>query len=94
MTDLKHRGGAFFPIGYTEAPFTLEMRKGKRGAVVSVGNVVSVAELSESRIELLSRGGRLALCGEGLMLSVFEERTVEIYGKILSIEIQYGRKGK
>ena len=94
MTDLKHSGMGTFVRGFTEAPFTLEMRKGKRGGIISVGNVVSVAELSEDKIELLSRGGRMSVGGEGLTLSVFEERSVEIAGKIMSIEIQYGRAGK
>lgn len=85
---------SFLPKGYSESPFSLEMRKGKRGSIMSVSDVIGVFEYSSNRVELTSRGGKLAVSGEGLVLSVFEERTVEIYGKITGIEIIYGKAGK
>ena len=94
MTDYKNESNRKHYMGFTESPFSLEMRKGRKGGILSVSDVVSVSDFSEERIELLSRGGRMCVTGERLVLSLFEDRAVEIYGKITGIEIQYGKVGR
>ena len=91
MTGIKDKERGALPKGLNEAPFAIEMRKGRRGGVLSVSHVVAVSDFKEDRIELVSKGGRMTVTGEALTLSLFDERSVEIYGRIKGIEIFYGK---
>ena len=91
MTVIKDKDWRAVPKGLYEAPFAIEMRKGRRGGVLSVLQVVAVSDFKDDRIELVSKGGRLTVSGEGLTLSLFDGRIVEIYGRITGIEIFYGK---
>ena len=75
------------------APPTLhaELERRGRSAVLSVFGVVSVGEFCDSAVLLVSRGGRLRVTGERLVLAVFEGRTAEVRGKITGVEVIYGK---
>ncbi len=70
----------------------IELKKNSRGAVLLLSGVVSIAEYSAERVEVLTHSGRINLLGEGLTLSAMEDRSVEVYGRIDSLELGYGRK--
>ena len=72
----------------------IELKKNSRGAVLLLSGVVSIAEYSAERVELLTHCGRINLFGEGLTLSAMEDRSVEVYGRIDGLEMGYGRKGR
>ena len=76
----------------TLAPAVLEIRKTSSGAELSVFGVVGVTELTDEVISLASHSGRVDIRGSKLVLSVFENKSVEIYGKIDGVELGYGKR--
>ena len=70
---------------------TLEMRKTRIGASLVAMNVMGVGELSDTEIVLLSHSGRLTVTGEGLILSVFEDKSIEIFGRINGVSLDYAK---
>ena len=73
-------------------PMVLEIKKTSSGAVLSVVGIMSVTELSGEAISLASHSGRLRVSGTDLVLSVFENRCVEISGKIEGVDMGYGKR--
>lgn len=71
--------------------FNIEIKKGRLGGVMVVTGILALAEFSEERVVLTSHGGRLTVLGEGLGVSALENRTVEVFGKIMQVEIGYGK---
>lgn len=71
--------------------FLLKAERAGRGMRLSVGGIVAVAELSEEKIMLVTHSGRVEVAGDGLLLSVFEGRCVEICGRILEVRFAYGK---
>lgn len=69
----------------------VEIRKTKLGAVAVVLGVLSVLDISDTSALLATHFGRIHFVGEGISLSVFSGRTVELIGKILSVEFSYGK---
>ena len=91
MTKLKK---PFSNIPDPTAPlsdFGIELHRAPRGLAVSVSGVVSVFELNESEIGLLTQRARINIRGERLSLSVFEARRVEIVGRVGDISFRYGK---
>ena len=74
-----------------DAGLAIELRKTKLGAVAVVSGVISVSELTDSTVLLATHSGRVRFVGEELVMSVFSGRTVEILGKIISVEFSYGK---
>ena len=73
------------------SPALLEIRKTSSGAALSVVGIISVTALSGEFISLASHSGRLDIRGSSLVLSVFENKCVEVSGKIESLEMGYGK---
>lgn len=71
--------------------FFLSAERRERGMRISIGAIVSIADFSPEEILLVSHGGRIKVSGEGLMLSVFEGRCVEIIGYVKEIDFLYGK---
>ena len=53
--------------------------------------LVGVSELDDGRTELLSHSGRVIVSGRGLKLTVFENKIIEIKGRIEGINFAYGK---
>lgn len=73
------------------SPVGIEIKKGERGAVISVGGVISVLELSKERISFASHRGKINVLGTSLTLGIYEERRAEVIGRITGVELLYGR---
>ncbi|MBR2930333.1 MAG: YabP/YqfC family sporulation protein [Clostridia bacterium] len=74
------------------APLEIGIRKGHRGASLTVGGVVGVYELTDDAISLGTLSGRITLRGSGLLVSVYSGKTVEIRGRIEEVELSYASK--
>ncbi len=61
------------------------------GMRITFGAVVSVSELAGERILLVSHGGKVEISGEGLELTVFEGRAVEVVGAVREVKFIYGK---
>lgn len=75
----------------SEESFHVEIKKSLRGAVAVISGVMGIGEYTEDSILLLSHSGRMTVVGESLGISVLEERTVEIYGRITEVRLGYGK---
>ena len=73
------------------SPLVIEIKKSSSGAVLSAVGVVSVTELSRESVSLASHSGRLSIKGAELVLSVFENKTVEVSGRIEGVEMLYAK---
>ena len=68
-----------------------EVRKDKHRCAIVVTGVVKIASFSDEKVELISHGGRFAVSGEGLSMTVFEDKSVEIFGRISGVELGYAK---
>ncbi len=73
------------------SPLHLELEKSGAGAVAVVAGIVSIAEYSEQSVTLMSHKGRVILCGKYLTITVLENKTVEVCGRIEEVRFTYGR---
>lgn len=71
--------------------FYLSCEKALGGLSLLVGGIIGVSELDDGRTELLSHSGRVIVSGRGLKLTVFENKSVEINGRIEGINFVYGK---
>lgn len=71
--------------------FFLNAERTGGGVRITVGAIIAVKEITESEILLISHGARVRVIGEKLELSVFEERAVEVNGKIREVVFLYGK---
>ena len=69
----------------------VEMKKTRLGAVLVCTNILAVREISGEKIILLSHSGTITVNGDRLMLSVFEDRSIKIFGRINGVELGYGK---
>ena len=71
--------------------FHLELERRGGACAALVDGVVGVCEFSESTVLLTCHGGRARINGDGLEILTFENRTVEVIGKISGVELSYGK---
>ena len=92
MTDYKSKASIKSAIGdISISPLCLEIKKGKRSACLVCSAVVSIVDYSSESLTVATHKGRVSIVGEGLVLSVLENRTVEVFGKIEGVEMSYGK---
>lgn len=78
----------------SEAPprgFYLSCERYEGGVSLVIGGIVSITEMSEETVMLASHTGRIHLHGESISLSVFENREIEVKGRIKEIRLVYER---
>ena len=73
------------------ASFNLEASRFIGGISLVLSGVIGVSDYSECEIILKSHGGRIKVRGKRLMLSIFEDKTAEIIGRIEEIGFCYGK---
>ncbi len=71
--------------------FRLEAQRGRRGMSLLFCGIVTVEEFSDVSVILKSRGGRILIGGERLDITVFENNSLEITGKVKEIAFRYGK---
>ena len=76
---------------FVGSSLSFELCKSKTGAVALISGVVGVSECSSECVELLSHSGRVLLIGDHLKISLLENKTLEIYGKIKEVRLSYGK---
>lgn len=91
MTEKKKKRDKFninLPI---KSRFRAELDGDKVRMNVILSGVNSVKDYSDKLLLLRCRGFYVRLCGEGLRLSVFEDGSLSLEGKILNMELIYDR---
>jgi hypothetical protein len=71
--------------------FNMEACRVGRGISVVLSGVIGISDYSETKILLKSHGGKIRICGQRLMLSIYEDNTAEIVGRIEEIGFGYGK---
>lgn len=66
--------------------FHAEIDKVRCGISFSVSSVLSIVDFNEEEVTLKLDKGRVRVIGEMLEIAVYENRIVEIFGKIGAIE--------
>ena len=66
--------------------FHLEADKLASTVSVSMSGVISIVDFNENSAVMKMRRGKIKVTGSGLSVSVYENRTVEIYGKVEAVE--------
>ena len=73
------------------SPFHIEVDKVGRFISVMVSGVLGVEEFSDSEVLLCVSGMKIKMAGRGLCLTVYENKTIEIVGKIDLTEYVYDK---
>lgn len=71
--------------------FHMEADRTGRGMSLILCGIIGISDFSDSFIYLLSHGGRITVTGRGLFISVYENGTVEIVGRVEGISFKYGK---
>ena len=71
--------------------FHLEVDPTSRGMSLLISGVLGINDFTEGRIMLLTRFGSLILEGRGLELSIYENGTVGVVGKVEEVRFSYGK---
>lgn len=71
--------------------FHLEADRMPGGMGMFISGVIGVSEFSDEKVTLLSHSGRIFIEGVRLSLSVYENSTVEIRGRIEAVRFGYGK---
>ena len=72
-------------------PFHIDIDKAHRGLSLSCSGVKGISELSDVGILIKLSFAELKIVGKGLSISVFEDKCVEIIGKISEVCFIYGK---
>ena len=86
-TDKSNRHGAPSAL----SSFHLEANRSPHGMSIILSGIIGVSDFSDSEIILLSHGGRICVKGKRLFISVYENYTVEIVGRVEEIVFYYGK---
>ena len=66
--------------------FHVEADRLPSGVSVSIMGVLSIVDFNESSAIMKMRRGKIRITGSGLSVAVYENRTVEISGKVGAVE--------
>ena len=88
MTD-KNSKDKLPPRAFSQ--FHLEADRCSAGMCMTLSGVVALTELSDESVTLKSHGGCVNVRGKRLKICVFENKTVEIKGKVAEVAFVYGK---
>lgn len=71
--------------------FHMELDKNAHGFSLSVSGVEGISAFSDTEMIVRLPSFSLRVVGKGLYMSIFEEKRVEILGKIMGVTILYGQ---
>ena len=71
--------------------FHLEADKSRSGMSVSINGIIGIADFTDETVFLRSHGGKVIVSGKRLNVSVYENKTVEISGRVEEISFKYGK---
>lgn len=71
--------------------FRLEANRCGGGMSIMLSGIIGVNDFSDESITLLSHGGRICVSGNKLFISLYENNTIEIVGRVKEITFSYGK---
>ncbi|MBO5879990.1 MAG: YabP/YqfC family sporulation protein [Clostridia bacterium] len=91
MPKVKKSNPTLSPISSSFSKFRVEINKQGRIFSLICSGVSGISEFSEKNVTLKLPGFSLLIFGEGLFVTVFEQKSVEICGKISEVKISYAK---
>lgn len=70
------------------SPFHVEIDRVQCGLAVLVSGVRAIRELTDTTALLRLKGGFMRINGKEISITVYENRTVEVIGGVMGIEIE------
>ena len=83
--------GLKFTEGLLSSPLYITAGKSRSEMTIAFAGILSVTELSTEHIEINTASGTVSILGKNLRLSVFENKTVEVLGRVEEVSFGYGR---
>ena len=71
--------------------FQLVADRDRRGLAIMLTGIIGISDFSDEYIHLKGNGGRIMVKGKKLFISVYENHTVEIVGRVEEIGFSYGK---
>ena len=71
--------------------FHIELNRSVRGISLLASGIIGISDFSEECAVLLSHGGRIIVVGRRLSISIYENKTVEVSGRVEDIKFTYGK---
>lgn len=71
--------------------FHLEADRSRAGLSIVLSGIIGISDFSDSFIHLKGHGGRICVNGQKLFISVYENGSVEIVGRVEEIVFKYGK---
>ncbi len=71
--------------------FHIEIDRFSEGIKISAGGVNAILNISDTEARLRCEGAVIKIGGEKIEISVYENKTVEISGKVNFMELQYDK---
>ena len=71
--------------------FHLEADRSGKGMSVILGGIIGISDFCDDCILLRSHGGKIMVNGKNLFVSVYENNSIEIQGKVEGIKFIYGK---
>ena len=71
--------------------FHLEADRSRAGLSIVLSGIIGISDFSDSFIHLKGHGGRISVIGKKLFISVYENGSVEIVGRVEEIIFKYGK---
>lgn len=92
MTE-KEKKNAGVVRNYTKSlsSFRMEGERCSRGIVLRFAGIIGINHFSEEEIEINNHSGRILVFGKRMNVTVFENRQVEILGRVETVEFKYGK---
>ena len=71
--------------------FRMEGERCPRGICLRFAGIIGINEFSDNLIEINNHSGRVLISGKRLRVVVFENKQVEINGRVETVEFSYGK---
>ena len=92
MTE-KEKKSAGIIRNYTNglSAFRMEGERCSKGICLRFAGIIGINQFSKEEIEINNHSGRILIFGKKLNVTVFENRQLEIAGRIETVEFKYGK---
>ena len=83
--------GFRIPDELASSPLYITAGKSRSEMTIAFSGILSVTELGDEGITLNTASGTVSLKGKGLRLAIFENKMLEITGRVEEVHFGYGR---
>lgn len=71
--------------------FHLEADRCTRGMSLLIGGIIGISDFTDECAVLMSHSGRITVLGKRISICIYENKTVEVSGRVEDIRFTYGK---